>query len=79
MSLDADIAELLGAPPPPVIWVRRPAVEARTGLSCSEIYRKVAEGTFPKPRKISVRKVVWNLAQVDDWMRSIEAAAEAAA
>lgn len=75
MSLAPDLAELLGYPPPPVTWVRRPVVEQRTGLSRSEIYRRMAEGSFPRPRTISVRKVVWNLSQVDDWMRAIEAAA----
>jgi prophage regulatory protein len=75
MSLAPDLAELLGLPPPPVIWLRRPAVEQRTGLSRSEIYRRMSDNTFPRPRTISVRKVVWNLAEVDDWMRSIEAAA----
>lgn len=72
MSLDADLAELLGAPPP-VRWARRPEVEKRTCLSRSEIYRRMADGSFPRPRALSIRKVVWNLAEVDAWMEAVEA------
>ena len=31
---------------------KRKQVEARTGLSRSSIYQKVAEGTFPKPIRL---------------------------
>lgn len=74
MSLDADLAELLGVAPP-VRWARRPEVEKRTCLSRSEIYRRMGEGEFPRPRTLSVRKVVWNLAEVDAWMAAVDAKA----
>jgi prophage regulatory protein len=32
---------------------KRKQVEARTGLSRSAIYQKVAEGAFPKPIRLS--------------------------
>ena len=37
----------------------RREVERRTGLSRSTIYRKMREGTFPVPLKISERAVRW--------------------
>lgn len=73
LAFDADIADLLGPPsipPPRVVWLRRPAVEARTGLSRSEIYRRMADDTFPKQRTISTRKVVWALHEIDAWLDS---------
>ena len=39
--------------------VRMKTVLARTGLSRSTIYRKIAEGTFPAQVKISVNGAGW--------------------
>ena len=39
--------------------VRLKTVLARTGLSRSTIYRKIAEGTFPAQLKISVNGAGW--------------------
>jgi prophage regulatory protein len=35
--------------------LRRKQVQARTGLTRSTIYQKIAEGGFPKPVKLSSR------------------------
>ncbi len=43
---------------PDVLLTRR-EVERRTGLSRSTLYRKMREGTFPVPLKISERAVRW--------------------
>lgn len=47
---------------------RLPVVKARTGLSRSEIYRRVAAGTFCKPIKLGERLTAWNSAEVSQWI-----------
>ena len=37
--------------------LRRPEVEAITGLSCSAIYAKMASGDFPRPMRLGPRAV----------------------
>ena len=54
--------------------LRRPEVEARTGLSRSTIYLKVAQGTFPKPINLGPRAVGWVAAEVDRWLEDQVAA-----
>lgn len=49
--------------------LRRPEVEARTGLSRSTIYLKVAQGSFPKPINLGPRAVGWLAAEVDAWLQ----------
>ena len=54
--------------------LRLPAVKARTGLSRSTIYLRIAEGSFPKPISLGGRAVGWVEAEVNDWLkRQIEA------
>ena len=48
--------------------VRMPSVEARTGLSRSTIYVRVAEGSFPAPVQLGARAVGWIEAEVDAWI-----------
>jgi prophage regulatory protein len=48
--------------------LRLPEVKARTGLSRSEIYRRVGLGTFPAPLKIGTHASAWNSAEVDAWI-----------
>lgn len=47
---------------------RRPAVEAKTGLSRSTIYEKIKNGTFPKPIKLGPRAVGWLETEIDAWL-----------
>ncbi len=57
--------------------LRLPAVKARTGLSRSTLYLRVAEGTFPKPIGLGGRAVGWVEAEVQDWLeRRIKASRE---
>ncbi|TWG90258.1 AlpA family transcriptional regulator [Mesorhizobium sp. J18] len=48
--------------------VRMKTVLARTGLSRSTIYRKMAEGTFPAQLKISTNGAGWRESDIDRWV-----------
>ena len=48
--------------------VRFKTVLARTGLSRSTIYRKIAEGTFPPQIKISTNGAGWRESDIDRWV-----------
>ncbi|MER8697490.1 AlpA family phage regulatory protein [Mesorhizobium opportunistum] len=48
--------------------IRLKTVLARTGLSRSTIYRKIAEGTFPAQIKISVNGAGWRESDVNRWV-----------
>lgn len=54
--------------PTPIRILRRRDVEARTGLSRSTIYLRVAKGHFPKPVRLGDRAVGWIEAEVDAWL-----------
>lgn len=41
-----------------------------TGKSRSSIYSSISQGTFPRQLKISERSVVWNEAEIVEWMES---------
>lgn len=49
---------------------RLPSVRARTGLSRSEIYRRIAASpsTFPIPVKLGKRASAWDSREVDRWI-----------
>ena len=47
--------------------VRLRTVLARTGLSRSTIYRKIAEGTFPTQIKISANGTGWHESDINRW------------
>ena len=48
--------------------LRLPVVRARTGLSRSSIYARVAAGTFPRPIAIGPRAVAWASDAVNTWI-----------
>lgn len=48
--------------------LRLPAVIARTGLSRSTIYQRMADGKFPKPVSLGSRAVGWVDSEIDDWI-----------
>jgi prophage regulatory protein len=55
--------------------LRLPQVKARTGLSRSTIYLRIAQGSFPRPVRLGgARAVGWVEAQVDNWIaRQVDA------
>jgi prophage regulatory protein len=48
--------------------IRLKTVLARTGLSRSTIYRKIAEGTFPAQLKVSTNGSGWHEWDIDRWI-----------
>lgn len=54
--------------PDPDRIIRLQTVLARTGLSRSTLYRKIAEGTFPAQLKISVHGAGWHESAVQRWI-----------
>jgi len=67
------------ATPAPPRLLRLPTVIERCGIGRSLIYRKIAEGTFPKPIRLGGRAVAWPEAEVTGWIvrRIAEARGEA--
>ena len=50
--------------------LRLPAVRDRTGLSTPTIYRRQAEGSFPKSIKIGLNAVAWYESDIDEFVAS---------
>jgi prophage regulatory protein len=50
------------------IILRRKQVEARTGLSRSTIYLRIARGEFPAPVSLGARAVGWASDAIDEWI-----------
>ncbi len=63
----------------PVRVLRITQVQARTGLSRSSIYVRVANGSFPKPIRLGARAIGWIESEVDAWIREQIAASRGSA
>lgn len=48
--------------------LKRPEVEAKTGLSRSAIYAKIAAGIFPRPVNLGPKAVSWLSTEIDQWI-----------
>lgn len=59
--------------------LRLPQVKACTGLSRSEIYRRVSAGDFPAPVKLGERASAWPEHEVAAWCEARIAARDAKA
>lgn len=46
--------------------LRKPLVLERTGWSAPTLWRRVKDGSFPRPRRIGPRAVGWLESEVDD-------------
>ncbi|WP_125076901.1 AlpA family transcriptional regulator [Pseudoxanthomonas sp. SGT-18] len=51
--------------------IRLKEVQRLTGLARSTIYAKMADGTFPKQRKVSPTIAVWSEAEVLAWIANV--------
>lgn len=54
--------------------LRRPEVEALTGLSRSTIYSMMAKGEFPRPVRLAARAIGWPESKITQWLESRDAA-----
>jgi prophage regulatory protein len=52
------------------VFLRRHAVEDRTGLSRSSIYDRIAAGEFPKPVPLGGRSVGWLESEIIEWQKA---------
>ena len=48
--------------------LRIPRVTNKTGLARTTIYKKVADGTFPPPVKLTSNTVAWRSEDIDKWI-----------
>jgi len=51
----------------PRLFIKLPEVKTLTTLSTSEIYRRIAAGTFPAQITLGPKSVVWQLAEIQAW------------
>lgn len=49
------------------IYLELEAVAGAVALAASTVQRLVREGTFPKPRQLSGRRVAWLVREIEDW------------
>lgn len=54
----------------PQVILKRKQVQARTGISRSGIYQKMAEGEFPKSITLGPRAVGWLESSIEAWIQS---------
>jgi len=54
--------------------LRRPEVERLTGLSRSSIYRLMAAGAFPRPKRSGLQAVAWPASVISHWIETREIA-----
>lgn len=56
--------------PNTLLWRMR-TVEVQTGLSKTEIYRRIKLGTFPRPLKLGARAVAWQADAIEAWVKTL--------
>lgn len=64
--------------PAPRRFIKLAQVKAYTSLSTSEIYRRIAAGTFPAQITLGPKSVAWLEAEVLAWCDALAAQREAA-
>ena len=50
------------------VFLRLPQVLTRVPISRSTLWRRVHDGSFPRPIKLSDRITVWRSEDIDGWM-----------
>jgi len=50
--------------------IRKRTVLSRVGLGNTSIYKRIKEGTFPKPVPIGDRAVAWDSEAIDSWIEA---------
>lgn len=69
--------KVTGALDVPLVILRRPEVEARTGLRCSTIYDGIKAGTFPASIRLGSKSVGWVESEINEWLAARIAARDA--
>jgi len=59
-------------------FIKLPKVKDYTSISTSEIYRRIAAGTFPTQITLGPKSVAWLEAEVLAWLDALAAQREAA-
>lgn len=62
----------------PPRFIKLAKVREYTSLSTSEIYRRIAAGTFPAQVTLGPKSVAWIESEVADWCETIAAGREVA-
>ncbi len=52
--------------------LRLPEVEITSGLKRSTIYKKIKEGVFPPPVKLTERSSAWRESEIQEWISNLE-------
>ena len=52
----------------PNALLRRPQVEIETGLSCSTIYQRIKDKTFPAAIQLGPRAVAWRRSDIEAFL-----------
>lgn len=63
-------------PTPPEIdpIMRRPEVQAATGLARSTIYEMMTAGTFPRAVRLGPKAIGWRSSDIRTWLENLPAA-----
>lgn len=51
-------------------FIKLPKVRSRTGLSATEIYRRIARGAFPKQVQLGAKSVAWVEEEIEAWQQA---------
>lgn len=62
------------SPQPEIRLLRLADVSAQVGLSRSTIYKRMDEGTFPRPMDLGPNVVRWRSTDIASWINSLEPA-----
>lgn len=54
----------------PTDFLRLPSVIEQTGLARSSIYRRINDGDFPRPVRLSQRAIGWSRHSIETWKLS---------
>jgi len=65
-----EYAPYMAAADRPIRFLRLPEVMAVTGLSRSQVYKLIAERTFPRQVKLTRTTSAWVQSEVQEWCQS---------
>lgn len=52
------------------LW-RLPKVQSVSGLSKTEIYRRIRAGAFPRPIELGARASAWSSLAIENWVETL--------